>query len=111
LGTVYHNLQRLVEEGKIGIFFLGERTARYDPTITDHAHFVCQECEHVEGIVLDKKVLRFDLSFLTQSGYTIFTHSFVMYGLCSPCTKEEKQTGGKWRPDQHSSASAHAYRL
>ncbi len=31
LGTVYHDLQRLVDEGRIGVFLLGERTARYDP--------------------------------------------------------------------------------
>lgn len=91
LGTVYHNLQRLTEEGKIGIFLLGGRTARYDPTTTDHAHFVCQQCEHIEDIVLEQHVLRSTLNFLIQSGYTIFTHNFVTYGLCPACKKARKQ--------------------
>ena len=32
LGTVYRNLQRLAEEGRIGVTYLEGRVARYDPT-------------------------------------------------------------------------------
>ena len=35
LGTIYRNLQRLTEEGKIRTVRLGECSARYDPTLED----------------------------------------------------------------------------
>jgi len=88
LGTVYHNLQRLVEEGKIGIFLIGGRTARYDPTITDHAHFVCQHCGQIEDVFLAQPLLAINLSTLVRNGYTIFDHSLVIDGLCPPCVSE-----------------------
>jgi len=86
LGTVYHNLQRLVDEGKISVFLLGERTARYDPTTTAHAHFVCQHCGQVEDVFLDQLQLGIDLSMLARRGYRISTQSLVMYGRCPSCT-------------------------
>ena len=42
LGTVYRNLQRLVQEGQIGAAQLGARSLHYDPTATPHDHFVCR---------------------------------------------------------------------
>ena len=50
LGTVYRNLQRLVDEGTIQMLFFGERVARYDPTLADHDHFICQQCGRVENV-------------------------------------------------------------
>src|SRR5712691_10336081 len=54
LGTVYRNLQRLVEEGRIRMFLLGERVARYDPIVTEHDHFICQQCGRVEDVLLER---------------------------------------------------------
>jgi Fur family peroxide stress response transcriptional regulator len=85
LGTVYHNLQRLVARGKISVFLLGERTARYDPTTTAHAHFVCQQCGQVEDVFLDHPLLGIDLSVLARQGYRITAQSLVIYGLCPTC--------------------------
>lgn len=86
LGTVYHNLQRLVAAGKISVFLLGERTARYDPTTTAHAHFVCQHCGQVEDVFLDHPQLGIDLSMLARRGYRISTQSLLLHGLCPSCT-------------------------
>ena len=85
LGTVYHTLHRLVAEGKIAVFFPGERTARYDPITTGHAHFVCQQCRQVEDVFLEQPPLGIDLSGLVGSGYCISAYSLVLYGLCLTC--------------------------
>jgi Fe2+ or Zn2+ uptake regulation protein len=85
LGTVYHNLQRLVAEGKISVFLLGERTARYDPTTTAHAHFVCQQCSQIEDVFLDQPLLGIDLSTLARQGYWISAQSLIIYGRCPIC--------------------------
>jgi len=90
LGTVYHNLHRLVDEGKIGIFFPDERRARYDPITTNHAHFVCQQCGQIKDVFLEQLLLGIDFSRLIRSGYTPSIHSVAIKGLCPTCTGEDK---------------------
>ncbi|MBI3797712.1 MAG: transcriptional repressor [Deltaproteobacteria bacterium] len=85
LGTVYHNLQRLVAQGKISVVLLGERTARYDPTTTAHAHFVCQQCGQVEDVFLSHTLLGIDLNVLARQGYRITAHNLLISGLCPTC--------------------------
>jgi Fe2+ or Zn2+ uptake regulation protein len=53
LGTVYRNLQRLVQDGEIGAAQLGARSLHYDPTPTPHDHFVCRQCGRVEDLMAD----------------------------------------------------------
>ena len=54
LATVYRNLQRLVEDGKIRAFLLGERVARYDPETNDHDHFICESCGRIIDLFLER---------------------------------------------------------
>src|SRR5262245_66633143 len=54
LATVYRNLQRLVEDGKIRTVLLGERVARYDPETSDHDHFICESCGRVQDLFLER---------------------------------------------------------
>lgn len=90
LGTVYRNLQRLVEEGKIRMFLLGERTARYDPRITEHDHFICQQCGGVEDVLLERD-RRVNLTPLMNRGFTVTTHSLAIHGLCQKCSKGQRE--------------------
>jgi Fur family peroxide stress response transcriptional regulator len=89
LGTVYRNLQRLVEEGKIRMFLLGERVARYDPMVAEHDHFICQRCGRVEDILLDRD-RRVNLAPLVARGFTVTAHSLAIHGLCQQCGRERR---------------------
>jgi len=91
LGTVYRNLQRLVDEDKIGMFFPDERRVRYDPITTNHIHFVCQQCSQIKDVFLDQPLLGIDFSMFVRSGYTISSHNIVIKGLCPTCSGEDKQ--------------------
>jgi Fur family transcriptional regulator, peroxide stress response regulator len=84
LGTVYRNLQRLVEEGKIRMFLLGERVARYDPMIAEHDHFICQQCGRVEDVLLERNQ-QVNLAPLVNRGFTVTAHSLAIHGLCQKC--------------------------
>ena len=99
LGTVYRNLQRLTEEGKIRTVRLGERSARYDPTLEDHDHFICQRCGRVDDIWL-KRDRRVNLAPLVSKGFTVLDHSLAIHGLCPQC--KQRRT-----PRRHSSATRH----
>lgn len=87
LGTVYRHLQRLVQEGKIQMFFLGERIARYDPTLVAHDHFICQRCGRVEDVWIgrDRQV---NLAPLVKEGFTVIAHSLAIHGFCQPCGRQ-----------------------
>src|SRR5215813_1795058 len=84
LGTVYRNLQRLVEEGKIRMFLLDERVTRYDPMIVEHDHFICQRCGRVEDVLLERN-RQVNLAPLVNKGFTITAHSLAIHGLCQKC--------------------------
>jgi Fur family transcriptional regulator, peroxide stress response regulator len=84
LGTIYRNLQRLTEEGKIRTVRLGECSARYDPTLEDHDHFICQRCGRVDDIWL-KRDRRVNFAPLVSKGFTVLDHSLEIHGLCPQC--------------------------
>lgn len=84
LGTVYRNLQRLVAEGKIRMFLLGERVTRYDPMVAEHDHFICQRCGRVEDVWLERD-RRVNLVPLREKGFTVTVHSLAIHGLCRSC--------------------------
>ena len=90
LGTVYRNLQRLVDEGKIRMFLLGERVARYDPLVTEHDHFICQLCGRVEDIFLEQD-RRVNLTPLMEKGFTVTVLSMTIHGLCKRCGRRPKK--------------------
>jgi Fe2+ or Zn2+ uptake regulation protein len=89
LGTVYRNLQRLVEDGKIRVFFLGERMARYDPKTVEHDHFICQQCGGVEDVLLES-ARQVNLTPLVKRGFTVTAHSLTIHGLCQKCGWEQR---------------------
>src|SRR5262249_30412663 len=49
-GTVYRNLQKLVDGGEALQLQLTERGARYDGRTDDHDHFVCSDCGFVTDV-------------------------------------------------------------
>jgi Fur family peroxide stress response transcriptional regulator len=91
LGTVYRNLQRLVQERKIRMFLLGERVARYDPVVEEHDHFICQHCKTVEDVLLERD-RRVNLDPLLKEGFTVTAHSLAIHGLCQRCGQKKSET-------------------
>jgi Fur family peroxide stress response transcriptional regulator len=94
LATVYRNLQRLVEEGKIRSVVLGERVGRYDPETSDHDHFICQNCGRVIDLFL-ARARQIDLTPLANDGYIVATHNLTVYGRCQVCAarRETSESG------------------
>jgi len=87
LATVYRNLQRLVEDGKIRTVLLGERVARYDPEIDDHDHFICESCGRVIDLFRERD-RQVDLTSLVSEGYLVSTHNLTVYGTCRVCAEQ-----------------------
>jgi Fe2+ or Zn2+ uptake regulation protein len=83
LGTVYRNLQLLVEEGRLKTWKRG-RTIRFDADLASHDHFFCERC----GLLLDLE--RGPESFpserrLAARGFEVRDRILEFTGLCRDC--------------------------
>lgn len=91
LGTVYRNLNLLVESLLIRRIKMPDHIDRYDKMIDHHSHFICVRCEKIidlESIhkaydmIDDHKVLDYEVSFK---------------GICKDCLKKESEFNGTKR--------------
>ena len=91
LGTVYRNLQLLVDQGLLLERKIGNRPARYEGQRQRHYHICCVECGALEDLsvpyqeILDRRVQR-------MVRYQLQEHRMEFYGICPRC-----QTGARQR--------------
>ncbi|HWP84687.1 MAG TPA: transcriptional repressor [Terriglobia bacterium] len=84
LGTVYRNLQLLVEQGQLLERKIGNRPARYEARRQRHYHICCLRCGALEDLsvpyqeILDRRVQK-----LVR--YKLQEHRMEFYGICPQC--------------------------
>ena len=85
LGTVYRNLNVLMQDGLIITVGNVNGEERYDANTNGHSHFVCTKCGRVDDVFLDLSIdSRYpDVEELT--GGTVKGHSLSYFGLCKNC--------------------------
>ncbi len=83
LGTVYRNLQRLVDEGRVRSFVRGGRI-RYDAALTPHDHFSCDRCGVLMDIPRASEVLPAERR-LRARGFAVAGRTLEFHGLCRKC--------------------------
>ncbi|MEG1500752.1 MAG: transcriptional repressor [Clostridiales bacterium] len=89
LGTVYRNLQVLLEENKIQELNYGKSQSRFDANPALHYHFVCNEC----GEVLDCQGSVLPLDQIVDDsipGRADF-YRLEFYGICQQCLNKKMQ--------------------
>ena len=102
LGTVYRNLQKLAAQHQVRVVHVANRPTRYDPTLEDHDHFLCESCGRMADL-MRVAAAQPDCSRLHASGYQVRAHAVTLYGLCPQC----RRRGEKRHPrEQPRSASA-----
>ena len=89
LGTVYRNLNLLVETGEILKLTCGNGPDHYDGNVAPHYHFVCRDCGQVYDMELDEMA---DLNTSVQAAAPgkIDSHSILFYGRCYSCMEKEE---------------------
>ncbi|MFW5710523.1 MAG: Fur family transcriptional regulator [Spirochaetota bacterium] len=92
LGTVYRNLNILVEQGKIKRLQHGSTFDRYDADIHEHYHFICRKCNRVYDLALNPKE---DLEQIaqTESGHLVDEHKIDFFGICKECRRNVSAYG------------------
>lgn len=86
LGTVYRNLNILVNEGLIRKIFIYNGNDRYDKMLTNHNHVICQKCGKLHDIsfLLDESNINM---FEKETGFKITICNFNINGICEECLK------------------------
>ena len=79
--TLYRNLAKFIEEGKVVKVNLGGDSVRYELECGFHYHLVCNQCGRVDNLVLPKPLA------LPQRlmGYEIEGHDIIFNGKCPKC--------------------------
>jgi Fur family peroxide stress response transcriptional regulator len=87
LGTVYRNLNLLVEEGRA--LCIPSTVNRYDATTQDHPHFYCTCCGNLYD--LDIPIDQSMHLAVEKLGYHVHSQDLIFKGICPHClTKSER---------------------
>jgi len=85
LGTVYRNLQVLLEEHKIRELNYGKGQSRFDANPSLHYHFVCEQCGQIMDFPEEAPLLQQQL--LAWAPGLIKDCRLECYGVCRRCLK------------------------
>jgi len=85
LGTVYRNLNHLVNDGLIKKIGIDDDTCRYDNTLERHSHYICKKC----GKIIDVFEEYF-VSIENIQGNIVSDYDISFSGICNECQREEK---------------------
>lgn len=89
LGTVYRNLNLLVELGEVRKLSCGEGADRFDADTTPHYHFICKCCGEVRDLPMETENTINQTAQEYCNGQ-IDSHITYFYGTCSECLKKIK---------------------
>jgi len=86
LGTVYRNLNVLMERGEILELNFGSTYSRFDGNPDNHYHFVCERCHNLFDIEVP---VHDGLNKMVQDtmGFIVSRHRMEFYGTCMECQK------------------------
>lgn len=92
LGTVYRNLNLLVETGEIQRLTCGDGADHFDGNPGQHYHFLCRECNQVHDIPME---LQDSLNQAAQeyAPGVVDGHSVLFFGQCNGCLGKHAESG------------------
>jgi len=88
LGTVYRNLQVLLEEGKICELNYGKGQSRFEANQSPHYHFVCVNCGNVHDFPVEAQSMPQHIA--QHAPGQVHHYRLECYGLCGECLEKAK---------------------
>ncbi|RGY96276.1 transcriptional repressor [Clostridium sp. AM58-1XD] len=85
-GTVYRNLQRLTEAGKIRKIEVPGGPDRYDHQCHDHYHIICIQCGRLFDVDMEY-FTDLEKSIRDTHGFQFTGHDIIFKGICPECRK------------------------
>lgn len=88
LGTVYRNLNQLVEHNMLKKVFMPGESDRFDKTLEHHNHVYCEQCHQVFDIPVSN-LAKINQAIEHEIGFRILSHDIIFKGVCKDCAKRE----------------------
>ena len=88
LGTVYRNLNILVEQKLIQKLPFGSTHDRYEVIKNPHYHLVCEMCGHVQDFEMPQ-YKNINKQAQTMSNFEISRHRIDFFGICEKCQSKK----------------------
>ena len=88
LGTVYRNLNSLVDAGRVRRVSIPGKADRFDHTLPWHSHLYCTVCGSVTDAEVDEKQVMKLVK--NQKGY-VQDCAVVLIGVCEVCCEKQAQ--------------------
>ncbi len=85
LGTIYRNLEILVEQGMVNKLEYGGFQRRYDGRLERHYHVRCARCGSVEDVEAEQ-LRQVEQGISRKTDYTITGHRLEFIGFCPACS-------------------------
>jgi len=90
LGTVYRNLNILVDMGMVDRLDFGKTFDRFEAKIDKHYHFICESCGSILDLDIDKQFdNKLEETVKTHTKLKIKTHKVQFYGICEKCLNKK----------------------
>ena len=89
-GTVYRNLDRLVEEGALRKVEVSEGPNRFDFTLKNHYHVRCVKCGEVSDVDMDE-IPDLMKKIHDTHGIEFLDYDISFKGICQKCRGEAKE--------------------
>ena len=85
IATVYRNIRRLVDEGRLRAVALPGTADRYEVSGKHHHHhFQCRQCDRV----FEVDHCSGDFAGMAPGGFSVERHEIILYGLCPACGRQ-----------------------
>ena len=88
-GTVYRNLNSLVESGLLGKVSVPSGADRFDQSLARHYHIKCTQCGKFMNVENFDYFHDLDDKLATATGFKMEHHDIVFSGLCPECQKHQ----------------------
>ena len=88
LGTVYRNLNSLVEAGKVRRVSIPGKADRFDHTLCWHSHLYCNGCGSVVDADVDEKQV---MKLVCNQKGVVEDCAVVLFGLCEDCAQKQAE--------------------
>ena len=89
-GTVYRNLDILVEEGALRKVEVPDGPNRFDLTLKNHYHVRCVNCGEISDVDMDE-ILGLLEKIHDTHGIEFLDYDISFKGICSKCREEAKE--------------------
>ncbi len=89
LGTVYRNLEFLVESGEVRKLDSAGSVRHFDGDMSKHAHARCVHCDKIVDI-FDPIANEVDLDAIRLENFTLLSASVEYSGVCESCMEGHK---------------------